>query len=299
MKILIVGSGPSGYQFKRLKEEAEKRGHRVDRCYSADLVMHFDANGFRAEINGLDLSSFDVVRLQTVSRNSVDWHLVVDYYTKNSKTKFVDTQSVKLALGEFSMGGEYLACQREALAIPRSFMARREQLLVDELKNFSLPCIIKTTNSRKGLEVGLVKSVADISEFVLAHPLVVAGTQYILREFIPNDGDLRVFVIGGRAIGAMKRSPKSGEFRANISQGGSGAVFDLTVRPDIQAMAEKIATVRGLDFAGVDVIINSQTDQAYLLEVNDGPQIEGFEKYTGINVAGLMIEYFEHLADVV
>ncbi len=299
MRILIVGSGPSGYQFKRLKEEGEKHGHSVDRCYSADLAIHFDAQGFRAEINGSHLASYDVVRLQTVSRNSVDWHLVVDYYSKNSKTKFIDTQSVKLSVGEFSMGGEYLACQRENIAIPRSFMARREQLLVDELKNFSLPCIIKTTNSRKGLEVGLVKSVGDIAKFVTAHPLVVAGTQYVLREFIPNDGDLRVFVIGGRVIGVMKRSPKSGEFRANISQGGSGTVFDLSTRPDIQAMAERIAVVRGLDFAGVDVIINSKTDQAYLLEVNDGPQIEGFERYTGVNVAGLMIEYFEHLTDVV
>jgi glutathione synthase/RimK-type ligase-like ATP-grasp enzyme len=49
----------------------------------------------------------------------------------------------------------------------------------------------------------------------------------VIREFIPNDGDVRVFCVGYKVIGAMKRSPKTGEFRSNISLGGTGARFDL------------------------------------------------------------------------
>ncbi len=294
MKILIAGTGPSGYQFKRLKEEGEKRGHVVERCYAKDLVLDFDDYQCRALVNGVALENYDLVRLQSVERNSQAWYVVADHLSKTTKTKFVDGWSTKLSSAQFSMAGEYLSGQSLTLSSPRSVMVRDAKRLIAEVQKFDLPCVVKTTDSRKGRSVGLVRGLEDLTSFVAANPLA-DGASYVLRDFIPNDGDLRILVIGGQAIGAMKRTPKAGEFRANVSQGGSGEVFDLTSRPDIQTMAEKITAARHLDIAGVDVIINSQTGAPYLLEVNDSPQIQGFERFTGLNAAGAIIEHFERL----
>jgi len=62
----------------------------------------------------------------------------------------------------------------------------------------------------------------------------------VIREFIPNDGDLRIFTVGYKAIGAMKRTPKRGDFRSNVSQGGSAKRFDLKDYPAIKKLQKKL-----------------------------------------------------------
>ena len=140
----------------------------------------------------------------------------------------------------------------------------------------------------------MVKNVDEVKDFVTKF-LTREGISVVVREYIPNDGDIRVFIMGGKAIGALARRPKEGDFRANISQGGSGDVFDLETRPDVREIAEKMAAACGLAIAGVDIMLNKETGAPYVLEVNESPQIEGFEKYTGVNAAKAMIEYFVSL----
>ena len=60
-------------------------------------------------------------------------------------------------------------------------------------------------------------------------------------------------------------------------------------------LAEKAAQITKTEIAGVDIIINKETGELYILEVNPAPQFEGLEKYTGVNVAVTIIEYFESL----
>jgi ribosomal protein S6--L-glutamate ligase len=118
---------------------------------------------------------------------------------------------------------------------------------------------------------------------------------FIIREFIPNDGDIRVFTVGYLAIGAMKRIPPEGDFRSNISLGGTGENYELEKYPKVKLLAEKAAEITGTEIAGVDIILHKETGNPYILEVNPGPQFTGFEKYTGVNAALEIIKYFEIL----
>ncbi|MEA3353820.1 MAG: ATP-grasp domain-containing protein [Campylobacterota bacterium] len=57
------------------------------------------------------------------------------------------------------------------------------------------------------------------------------GDNYvILQEFIEgaDQGDVRVLMLNGEAIGAYNRKPAVGELRANIQQGGSAHKYTLT-----------------------------------------------------------------------
>jgi len=122
-----------------------------------------------------------------------------------------------------------------------------------------------------------------------------ASPAFIIRQFIENDGDVRIFTVGYKAIGAMKRTPKIGDFRSNISQGGAGENFDLSKNQDVKEMAEKISRLTRTEIAGVDIMIEKNTGKPYILEINPGPQFTGFEKYTGTNAASAIIRYFESL----
>jgi len=64
-----------------------------------------------------------------------------------------------------------------------------------------------------------------------------SGQTYLVQRFLPNDGDLRVYIIDRRIVAAQLRRPQPGHYLANISQDGIGMlesasdeVADLSLR---------------------------------------------------------------------
>ena len=87
----------------------------------------------------------------------------------------------------------------------------------------------------------------------------------------------------------MERRGLEGEYRSNIHQGGKAIPVKLT--PTERKMARNAARALGLQFAGVDLI---RSDRGPLImEVNSSPGLEGVETATGIDVAGLIIQFME------
>ncbi|KAF5055906.1 Ribosomal protein S6--L-glutamate ligase [anaerobic digester metagenome] len=88
---------------------------------------------------------------------------------------------------------------------------------------------------------------------------------YYLQEYVPNEEDYRVFVIGGEAVGAIRR--RSAHLTHNIHQGGSGKAVAVT--PEMAALSVAAARAVGVDYAGVDLI---PTGSGFsVLEVNGTP----------------------------
>jgi ribosomal protein S6--L-glutamate ligase len=113
----------------------------------------------------------------------------------------------------------------------------------------------------------------------------------IVQEFIKEAkaADIRVFVVDGEVVGAMKRQGKEGEFRSNLHRGGTSEIIKLS-RSE-KAAAIKAASTMGLGIAGVDLL---QSERGPLiLEVNSSPGLEGIEGATGKDIASKIIEYVE------
>jgi RimK family alpha-L-glutamate ligase len=109
---------------------------------------------------------------------------------------------------------------------------------------------------------------------------------YVQRAIDHGGRDIRVFVVGGAAIGAIERRAPDGEWRTNVAIGGSATPFEL---PDEWAqLAVRAANVVGADYAGVD-LLPSRDGRIFVLEVNGIPGWEGFQKATGIDVAGAIV----------
>ncbi|HEX9007811.1 MAG TPA: hypothetical protein VF837_00960, partial [Patescibacteria group bacterium] len=121
---------------------------------------------------------------------------------------------------------------------------------------------------------------------------------FLWQKCLPTRWDLRVIVLGGKALGAMKRSAVGDEFRSNFSLGG--AVEAWVLSNEDKLLAEKVAKVCGLDYCGVD-IMKDEKDNSYILEVNRQCQYQGFEKSTGINVAqkvmGMLLEKAQEMQE--
>ena len=115
---------------------------------------------------------------------------------------------------------------------------------------------------------------------------------YVQRAIDHSGRDLRVFVVGGRVLGAIERRAPAGEWRTNVAIGGSATAVDIS--PEIEQVALRAAAAVGADYAGVDVV-PARDGSLYVLEVNGIPGWEGLQQATGLDVAAAIVEHLERV----
>jgi len=137
---------------------------------------------------------------------------------------------------------------------------------------------------------GIIKLDSTLPESELASKLTELlkerGVLYV-QEFVPNPGrDIRVFVVGEEALGAIYRVSCKGAFVCNLSQGGTPVKCELT--EEMEELAIRAAKAVDADFAGVDLIESEKG--LYLLEVNATPSGKGIKLACGIDVTERIVD---------
>ena len=144
------------------------------------------------------------------------------------------------------------------------------------------PLAIKENKGSFGAQVYLANN-KDEAAKILAH---IGEHDCLFQRFIRDSAgkDLRVTVVGGKAICAMERqSASKQEFRSNIGAGGSASA--RAVSPLEEKLAVDAANALGLDFAGVDILLGKDENERYICEVNSNPQLQSTIDTCGINPA--------------
>jgi RimK family alpha-L-glutamate ligase len=112
-----------------------------------------------------------------------------------------------------------------------------------------------------------------------------------LQQFIHHPGwDLRVFVLGGRVLTAMRRHG-NGDWRTNVAQGGRGEVVRLDASEE--RLAPRAAAALGAAVAGVDLLLGPDGEW-YVLEVNAVPGWRTLAAVTGMDVAAAVLAFLIH-----
>jgi len=236
MKILIVGLVKNP-QFLRVKEEGKKRGHDVDGCYASDLIITASAKNFKVDLKSSDtrLEEYDLIYLWAVGKRRWDWYVAANYLNKINGTIIVNKKSIDPEYNYYlASSSDYLKQTENNLPYPKTAIIFSTKSIEKVVNDFDFPLIVKISEGRQGKGVFKVNDKNELLE--KSKELLVDNPSVIIREFIPNDGDVRIFTVGYKAIGAMKRTPsKKGEFRSNISQGGTGDFFDLDKYPEVKS----------------------------------------------------------------
>lgn len=296
MKIGIIGS-PKAIESIWLEEEAKKRGHKVERFTSSELIFKVDNNKFAID-SRYNLESFDIFLVRGIFRS----YFVDDLYFNKStesllllrflhdvlKKPIVDERLVKRPLIMSKMATS-LDLSKANLPQPKTFQFNRKEVILKNLDVIPYPVMIKNPAGRKGKNIYKIDSKENLKEFLKKMPDLFP---FQFQEYLPTDGDIRILVIGYKAIGAMKRHLVKGGFVANISQGANAEKYDLT--SEVKEIAEKAAKVTETEYAGVDLI--ESKGKFYVIEVNRSPQFRGFRKYTKLDPSTFIINYLEEKA---
>lgn len=140
--------------------------------------------------------------------------------------------------------------------MPPTLITRRE----DEVKAFRAnhgEIIVKPLYGNGGAGVFHLK--ADDSNLGSLMEMFLESSRepVMVQKFLPEvrQGDKRIILIDGEAVGAINRVPAAGEVRSNLVAGGQAVRSDLTERErEICAAIGPDLKKRGLTFVGIDVI---------------------------------------------
>jgi len=287
MKIGILSRNKNLYSTRRLIEAAMERGHEVQvinhkRCYmnitSSKPSIHLDGNvieGVDAIIPriGASISFFGTAVVRQFEMMGV--------YSVN--------ESVAITRSRDKLRASQLLA-RKGIGLPITGFANSPEDTEDLLQFVGgAPVVIKLLEGTQGVGVVLAETNKAAESVIEAFSGLKAN--FMIQEFIKEAGgsDIRCLVVGDKVVAAMKRQGKEGEFRSNLHRGGSATLVKLT--PEERSTAVRSAKIMGLNVAGVDLLRAERGP--VVMEVNSSPGLEGIEKATEKNVAGMIIEFIE------
>jgi ribosomal protein S6--L-glutamate ligase/tetrahydromethanopterin:alpha-L-glutamate ligase len=136
----------------------------------------------------------------------------------------------------------------------------------------------------------LGKGIVLVEDLDIAHrafrALEMSRYVYYLQEFLPHGNeDLRLFVVGGEVVGAMRR--RGEHWKTNIACGSVAERYEPEKK--IAQLAIQTATILKADYVGVDILISN--GKPYVIEANGIPGWEGLQSVLDVNIAGILAEY--------
>ncbi len=289
MKIAILSRKASLYSTSRLKEAAEAAGHEamvVDylRC-SMNITSHRPQILYREEPLEVDAVIPRIGASHTFYGTAVVRQFeMMGTYSVNESQAITRSRDKLRCLQLLS---------RRGIGLPVTGFANSTKDVAGVIEMVGgAPLVVKLLEGTQGIGVVLCETQKAAESVIEAFRGLDANI--LVQEFIKEAGgaDIRVFIVGGKVVAAMRRQGAPGEFRSNLHRGGSSEMIKIT--PEERSTAVRSAKAMGLRVCGVDLLRSNHGP--VVMEVNSSPGLEGIEESTGVDVAGAIIRFIEENA---
>ena len=287
MNLVILSRSASLYSTNSLVQAAIKRGHNVRVVDPVNCDVFIEKGKPVIYYRNKELKYIDAVIPRIGSSITYQGKVLIsqleamDVFTtlsaealSVSRDKLLSLQ--KLTLAKLDFPKTIFACQYQSTQAAINYLG-------------GVPIIIKFVEGTQGLGVVLAETKNAVESMIDAFNGLKAPI--LLQEYIKESkgSDIRVFVVGEKIIGAIKRQGGKGEFRSNLHRGGSASIAILT--QEEKRVAIEAAKILSLNIAGVDILRSNRGP--LVLEVNSSPGLEGIELVTKKDIAKEIIRYIE------
>ena len=285
MRIGVVTINPELTSSRRILEAGRARGHEV---HLLSLLEFSVSTGEPALLySGEPLPPLDaaIIRLGTQLPGLA---VAVGRALESGGVSLLDSvQSLEVARDKFET---LRLLKSSGLPVPDTELVRDlDQLEAAVRRVGGAPVVIKPLHGAQGQGTILAESAAGAVSMMQS--ILFQSREFLIQRFIPCAGeDIRVIVVDGQVVAAMRRKAPAGDFRSNLARGGSARVEEVT--PELGHLAVSATETVGLRCSGVDLLPGP--DGPLMLEINGSPGLTGIEKATDVDVANRWIIALEN-----
>ena len=299
LRLLIVTDEPEEaktfHTADRLKEECDKLGYPH---YLFKLTGGYTTyeNVIRKFHNKDDKKGFEVGAMTVaVIRGSItrkdSWMDFVSILERANATLVNPRTTINVCADKYRTA---LRLADYGLTQPKTKLINDPEKSIEQVEqaDIKFPLIMKTLRGSKGVGVLYLDSERGLDSIVQLIHKQDEDADLLVQEYIKTDYDVRVHILGGKFLAAMKRPVIEGDFRSNVSQGSIPQNIKLT-QLEVEECLKASKAVGGY-WTAVDFIPskNREKEPPFMLEVNSSPGTEGIEKATGMNIAKEVITHF-------
>ena len=298
-RVLVISGEPTKgglfYTAKRFLDEAKAAGHDVYIAHPTAYIRYEDDAFFIHNVD--DKKGFEISSLDTVAfvRRSVtikkSWSDMLSQLEKIGICMVNSRNSIELASDKYRT---YLKLKDFGLTQPNTVLIPNKDGVEEALKTLDteFPIIMKTLEGSKGVGVLFVESERSLESLVQLLFAQDKNTDLLIQEYIKTPYDVRVIVLEGKVLGAMRREVIEGDFRSNVSQGAKVKEYKLTeleIEQSLLASKAIDGSWTAVDFIPAE---NKEKEPPFILEVNHSPGTRGIEEATKENLVKIIIKYY-------
>ena len=282
MTELVALVSGHGWHVQDLMRAANRLDVRLRAVEFPRLVARLGDSLGRVEAGGIDLARTDGVLVRMMPPGSLE-----QVVFRMDALHRVEALGIPVLNGPRAIEAsvdKYLALARleaSGLAVPPTWVGESASAALSAFEELGGDVVVKPLFGSEGR--GLVRVTETEVARRVFHAIARIGSVLYLQRFIPNPGhDLRVFVLGGRVLAAIRRHAPAGDWRTNVSIGGRPEAIALD--PDASKLAILAASAVGARMAGVDLLAD-RSGKLFVLEVNAVPGWRALAGASGIDVA--------------
>ncbi|MFN0063000.1 MAG: RimK family alpha-L-glutamate ligase [Myxococcaceae bacterium] len=291
MRVTILSRSASIPSTKRLVEAAKARGHSVRVLNPLRVQMQLDGASAELTCQRKKVPSCDVVIPRIAQSVSTYGLAVVNQFALRGTPILNSAAAIGQARNKMR-ALQLLSANR--IAIPATVMARDTRDLRAMVRRIGgVPVLVKLIQGQERHGVMVCESLQSLEAALEA--ILGLGHDIVLQEYVKGRGqDVRVFVVGGRAIAAVHRKARWGRLARTLNRGAQLERYRATEA--MREAAVDATRLMGLEVAAVDMLNVQGAPKVF--EVNSSPGIVEMERACRVDLAGAVIARAEVLADL-
>ena len=285
MNIGLLTRNDKAWCSARLKEAFVRLG-ASPRCFTfSDLVARVAMNP-SVLLDGADIKhEISALLVRPIGRGSLDeiiFRLNILHSLSRSGIPVVNNpSSIEKAADKYHT---LVLLSEKGMKVPKTVVTENVSEALNAFQKFGGDAIVKPVFGSRGIGAARISN-EDIAERTFRTLHFNRHVLYV-QEFVQHGfRDIRVFLVGGRAVAAMHRVSTS--WKTNISRGAKPS--SLKVTAEMEDIAIKSADIIGCEIAGVDLM--ESRDGLLVNEINSQPGWRGLQSTTSVDIAEQMAAY--------
>ncbi|MFO0725159.1 MAG: glutathione synthase [Myxococcota bacterium] len=283
--------------------EAQRRGIPVYSCEVGDLELHGDtvwARGKRTTVERNASAPFSVGAEEALRLDDLravfmrkDPPVDVEFFMSLHLLDRADRQKVVMVNdpASIAVSNEKLFAMNFPELTPKTMVSRRPDRIRAFIEEHG-DVVVKPLNGAGGSGIlRLVrgdKNIRSAVELLTQEGKVSIAVQVYLPKV--TEGDRRVLLIDGQAVGVINRRPQADDIRSNMHVGGTAEATELnaadlhiaaTIGPELRRL--------GLVFVGIDVIDGRLTE----INVTSPTGLQEYARFSGVHLEEKLIDSVE------